>query len=271
MIKRPDLCYNTRSQKHKEEVMAKWYETGDQGAKKAKQIDEEAKARREAGSGPRRFWLEPDTAAKITFLDTPKFFFHEHNLKLEGRYFNYFTCIKDMDTCPICESGDRSSYVVVGTILSHKTWKDGEGNVHKIQKQLFVARGRARQKLMRQLEKRDEDLMFCIYEMARGSTPTEANTGEDMEFLKKVKKSQVKGLIPDSVLTDEVEDKDAYMKPFDYAKLFKPKTAKSLRAIVGGEDPTGAEEEEEPDQPEDAEEPGDEEEEGEVSSIDDLV
>lgn len=252
--------------------MTKWFQTGEAGSKRAKQIDEEQKARREAGSGPRRFWLEPDTAAKITFLDTPKFFFHEHNLKLEGRFFNYFTCIKDMDTCPICESGDRSSYVMVGTILSHKTWKDGEGNVHKIQKQLFVAKGKARQKMTRQIEKREEDLTFTVYEMARGSTPTEANTGEDIEFLKRLKKSQVKGLIPDSVIGDDFEDKDAYMKPFEYGKLFKPKTAKQLRAVVGGEAPTGTEEEEPEEQPEDAPETEEEEtEEGDVSSIDDLV
>ena len=245
---------------------AKWYQTGEAGAKRAKKIDKEQKARREQTRGPRRFWLESDTAAKVTFLDTPKFFFHEHNLKLEGRFFNYFTCLQDFDTCPICESGDRPSYVVAGTILSHKEWEDNDGNKHKIQKQLFVAKGRARQKLLRQIEKRDDDLAFCVYEHARGSSPTEANTGEDVEFIKRLKKSQVKSLIPQSILGDDETATD-YMKPFDYSDVFKPLTAKELRDIVGGEAPVGSEEEEEPEEETEEET----EETAEITDIDDLV
>lgn len=246
----------------------KWYQTGEEGEQRAKQIDKETKARRDQSRGPRRFWLDSDSAAKVTFLDTPKFFFHEHNLKLEGKYFNFFTCIKDMDTCPICESGDRASYVVAGTILSHKEWEDNDGNKHKIQKQLFVAKGRARQKLLRQIEKREDDMAFCVYEHARGSSPTEANTGEDVEFIKRLKKKQVKGLVPKSVLGDD-ETVDAFLKPYEYGEQFKPMTAKQLREIVGGEDPVGSEEEEEPEETE--EEENGEEETSEPTDIDDLV
>lgn len=103
-----------------------WYRTGEEGWAKAKQEDAEAKKRMEESRDPRknRFWLENDSAAKVTWLDTPSFFLHEHNLKINGRWGNYETCLKDFDTCPICESGQASSYIVVGTVISHKVWTD---------------------------------------------------------------------------------------------------------------------------------------------------
>lgn len=156
-----------------------WYQTGEKGWTKAKHEDAEAKKRMEEGRDPRknRFWLENDSAAKITFIDTPAFFLHEHNLKINGRWSNYETCLKDFDTCPICEAGQNSSYIVVGTIISHKVWTDRAGNKHANEKILFVAKGRARQRLLRQISLRDGDLTGCVYEMARGSSSTECSTG----------------------------------------------------------------------------------------------
>jgi len=120
-----------------------WFVTGKKGIDESRKVDDQAKARRDA-RGPMRFWLDYDSSAKLTFLDSPKFFCWEHNLKLQGRFNNFFTCIKDVDTCPLCEAGDNPSYVAVATVISHKKWKDSDGGVHQNQKMLFVAKGRAR-------------------------------------------------------------------------------------------------------------------------------
>jgi hypothetical protein len=247
-----------------------WYLKGEEGREKSSRVDKEQQERAAQQRGPMRFWLDNDSSAKGTFLDTPNFFFHEHNLKLAGKWFNYETCIKEFDTCPPCENGERSSYVVAGTILVHKPWKDRNDKQHKVRKMLFVAKGRARQRLLKQLDYRDGDLKFCVYELSRGTSNTEANTGEDFEFLKRLTKKQVKSLVPaDDILKDgkeDYEDVDDFLKPFDYEEMFAPKSAKDLRELVGGETPVGAEDDAPSEEPPDEEEPD-----GEVTSIDDLI
>lgn len=215
-----------------------WYQKGKAGKKRAEELDREAKARRDA-QGPRRFWLEYDSSAKATFLDTPSFFLLEHNLKIGNSFYNYFTCVQDMDTCPLCEAGENPSYILVGTVINHKKWTDKKDVVHQHEKQLFVAKGKAREHLLKQIERREDDLSFCIYELSRGSSSTECATGEDFEYLKRISKTnlaKVPGVIP--------EGKDeSYLTPFDYEKIFAPKSMKELRKLVGGDAPVGGEEE----------------------------
>ena len=244
-----------------------WYQKGKAGAKRAGEMDAAAQARRDA-KGPLRFWLETSSEAKVTFLDNPQFFLSEHNLKLGGKWHNFFTCIQELDTCPLCESGDNPGYVVVGTVINHKTFTDRDGKEHKNQKMLFVGKGKARQKLLKQIERREEDLKFCVYLMSRGPGSTECATGEDFEYLKRLTKTQLKKLIPEG-------EKEDWLEPFDYEKIFEPKSAEELRKIVGGAAPVGSEEEngdgngkEEKKGEEDEAEPSTED--GELS-IDDLI
>ena len=215
-------------------VMAKWFKTGKDGVDQAKREDEEAKQRRASSGGPSRLWLKPDSSAKVVFLDTPKFFFHEHNLKLNNKWGNYFTCLKDFDTCPICESGEHSSYCLVGTVIDTRQWEDKDGNSHKNEKRLFVAKGKARQRLLKQIERRDGDLRLAVLECSRGTGSTESSVGEDYEFLGKLPVAKVKKLLPAGEKASE------FFKPFNYEELFKPKSKEELRKLMGAPDPVGA-------------------------------
>ena len=229
-----------------------WYKTGKAGREMAKQEDAAAQARREQ-RGPMRFYLKSDTSCKITFLDTPEFFIREHNLKIGGKYFNYFTCLREFDTCPCCEEGDHPSTIVVGSIIAHNKWTDKEGKVHQNQKMLFVAKGKARQVLERKIEKRDGDLTGCVFEMSRGTTSTECSTGEDFEYLKTIDVKLLMKLAPKDKKGQP--DKD-YIKPFNYEELFAPKAASEIRRIIGVSAPVGSE--------------GDEPEEDEIPTWDEL-
>ena len=124
-----------------------WFQKGEAGRKQAESEDAAAEARRKARSGPQRFYLKNDTSAKSTFLDNPDFFLHEHNLKINGKFYNYFTCLKDIDTCPICDDGDQPSYIVVATIIDHRKFTK-EGKEYVNEKKLIVFKGRARQRIM---------------------------------------------------------------------------------------------------------------------------
>lgn len=211
---------------------ASWYHKGKDGVQVSKRVDEEARIRREQ-QGPMRFWLEKDSSAKVTLLDSPEFFMYEHNLEIAGKFFNHFTCIKEFDTCPLCESGDRPSFVVVATVINHKKYTDKEGKTRINQKQLLVAKGKARQVLLRQIERRDGDLKYCAYELTRGTVATECSSGEDQEFLGRLTKQKLEGLIP--------EGEDAsWLEPFDYEKIFAPKSQEELRKIVNMPAPVGS-------------------------------
>lgn len=220
----------------------KWFMRGEAGWNRSKKMEEESQKRREGSQGPRRLWMPKDSAAKVTFLDTPSFFVLEHTLprisNTGKKYYIQETCISDVDTCPVCESGDISSLVVVGTIINHKEWEDNAGNKHVNEKELFVGKRKARQRIQDQIGYRDGDLTYATYDVKRGSSQNEEATGEGFEFLKKLKKEQLKGFVPKG------EDQEEWLKPYDYEELFKPKSAEELRKIAGGEVPVGSAEEE---------------------------
>jgi len=81
--------------------------------------------------GPRRYWMKLGTEGNVTFVDddTQKlvvevegqkvrmdlpFMYHEHQLYLNGNWFNYFTCCHNQDDgsggkvkCPLCLAGEK--------------------------------------------------------------------------------------------------------------------------------------------------------------------
>lgn len=226
-----------RETPQKEKKKKSWFAEGQEGIAKSKQEDEVAKLRRE-NKAPWRFRLDSNEEAKITFLDSPKFFFREHNLQIGGRYGNFFTCLQDFDTCPI-DSMDQSSYVLAGTIIDHRELVDGKGVVYKNQKRLFVAKGKARENLVRQLDKKGE-LQYCVYEISRGSSPTECGTGKTMEFQKQLTRKQLEGFIPKDF---KPKKKESWLDPYDYSSIFAPKPPEELRKILGQAPPVGSAEE----------------------------
>lgn len=213
-----------------------WYATGKDGMTKSKQEDEAMKQRREQRKDmPWRFRLDSNEEhVKGTFLDSPKFFFREHNLKIGGKFGNYFTCLSDYESCPL-DSGDNPSYVVAGTIIDHREYEDSKGETHKNQKRLFIAKGKARERIVRLLESKGS-LEFCVVEFSRGSSPTECSTGEDIQFVRQLKKDQLKGFIPKGETLK-------WLEPWDYEKIFAPKPVEELRKMVGMAPPIGAGEE----------------------------
>jgi cobalamin biosynthesis protein CobT len=159
---------------------------------------------------------------------------HEHSVKIGKEFRNYFTCRKEMDTCPLCEAGYNTSYVLVATIISHKKWKDKSGKIHTNQKQLIVFKSKAREAILRRIKKNDGDITRCVFEMSRGTAQGECATGEDFELIKQLSPKEIKQLVPAG------EDVEKFLKPLDYAKLLAPKEIKELSKIAGQAAPIGS-------------------------------
>lgn len=210
---------------------AVWYSKGDDGFNKAQQIQEEAQSQ----YGPMRFWLKPQSSAKITFLDTEGFYFNEHNLKINGKWGNYYTCTKDFSECPLCDSGDRSGYVCAYTVIDHSEYITKSGKTIKNQKKLLVVRPSVMNKLARRREALDGNLTHHVFLFTRDKKE-ECSTGEDIEHIKLLSKADVLKFKPaDSKMSDE-----EFLAPFDYMKLFAPKSVEELRRISGQTAPVGA-------------------------------
>jgi hypothetical protein len=103
----------------------------------------------------RRFWMPPGSEKVLIFLDDEPFVFWEHNLKLNGSWRNWFTCLAPMGMeCPLCKLADT-------------TWE-------KVKRRALqrVAAG--------------DTLRGAMISIFRSSKPKSPAVGEEFEFVKMV-------------------------------------------------------------------------------------
>lgn len=93
-------------------------------------IEQRIKERQEQSGRLFRFFIKPDEETRIIFLDDNPPIIEEHNLKLNGKWGHFFTCLRVLgQKCPLCESGDRPYTVGFYTIVDrtvYKSKKDGK-------------------------------------------------------------------------------------------------------------------------------------------------
>jgi hypothetical protein len=211
--------------------MSDWYQTGNEGLETAKRIQEE----QAAGYGPMRFFLKPGNSAKVTFLDTEGFYFNEHNLFINNRWGNFYTCLRDFSECPMCDAGFKPGYVCAYTILDHSKY-EGKNGIIQHRKKLLVVRPSVMNKLARRRETLEGNLTLAVLRFTRDSKD-ECNTGEDIEFAKRLSREDVLKFKP----SDSKESDEEFLKPYDYMTLFAPKPVEELRRVSGQSAPVGAE------------------------------
>lgn len=213
----------------------KWFSTGKDGEERSQQMAEESAKNAEG----QRFWLKPGTSTKIIFLDSEMFYIHEHNLFMNNRWNNFFTCLQDFDNCPLCEAGHKAYYCAICTIIDTSEYQSKRLNrVVKNQRKLLVLKQKALAKLKkrRDSEKVGGDLTLAVFEVARG-TGEDPSSGDDWDFLKTLDAKQLRSLAPKELKTKE--EIAAWMTPFDYEELMAPKSADQLRKLVGIAAPVG--------------------------------
>lgn len=211
-----------------------WYQSGAEAEKKVDVEDAAKKARKAEMDEKRknaiyRFWMKSDTRQHITFLDdvtspfgynTP-FIFQEHNVQLNGRWNNFFTCIEGIphpetgvkQTCPLCKEGLQPQLVAAYTVIDHNEWTDKKSKVHVDEPKLFVCKTPV-QKTLRHAAAKRGGLRGWKVEASRGDGNSAA-TGSEFDF---------------EVQSDAFAD--VALK--DYREVFKPKTAEELQKILGG-------------------------------------
>lgn len=227
------VALSDKDNKERELIMS-WYNTGEEGAAKAK---DEAEQRAKDFSGPQRFWLAPDKSTKFVLLDSAGFFFKEHNYNKGGSWLNWETCLDDIgeEECPFCEGDYRYSFVAAFTIIDLSKYKSKKtGELVSARKKLIIFKSTAQSKILKQKERHENDLKGCVFETTR-YTKKECSTGEDFDFIKRATMEEIKELCPSG------EDAEEFVKPYNYMEVFKPKSAEELRRILGLAAPVGSE------------------------------
>jgi len=189
-----------------------WFDMGYDGLDEA---DEEYSKR--MSDEIQRFYLKPKEEKEVVFETDDPLCFWEHQLYLEGSWFNYFTCKKaSADGCEICNGGDKPSYVgvyIVRNLTGFKT-KKGQGGIGR--RELFVGK----RKTLRQIQKfkdRRGTLVGKKFAVSRADDNS-PNCGDTFDYLDDVELS---------TLPDPGHEMPKLMD------LFKPLSNAELKALLG--------------------------------------
>lgn len=185
-----------------------------------------------------RFRIPTGANTSVTFLDGDLTddgvldipMYHEHQIHMNGRWDNWFVCVQDEGSCPLCEGGDEPALVGALTIIDHSEWKDKKGNMHKDERKLFIAKFATIQMLQVLATKRG-GLTGCTFDVYRSSEKRSPNVGTTFDFTEKHTPTGLKKKYKDDAT------------PYDYEEVLTYLPADELRKMgfgvtgVGGEKP----------------------------------
>lgn len=216
----------------------KFLKTGSAIQDELKKADEQKAIRDAQREIPFRYFLKTGEKGLITFLDgglredgtVKSVAWWEHNLKLNGKWGNHFSCTQGQDEpCPICQGGVQPTLMFAFTVLNHVPYsKDNKTYVN--QRKLFACTSETYRYLESIATKRG-GLAGCRFEVLRTGDKA-ARVGSHFDFEEKHKTlgeiAAKYGLKAEDVM------------PFDYDKAISYKTAEELRKLGFGTAPLGA-------------------------------
>jgi hypothetical protein len=239
-----------------------WYSTGfskDSGGGKSDMLTWE----------PDRVWMPAKESRDFVFVDDAPFTFDEHNLKLNGNWKNWITCL-----APVTEDGEPNCCQIAGkdsryrvsmmTIVDTSKWTDKKGNARQYEIKVLPAKFKTSQKLdrkMTDLAKDGKSIVGRLYRVTRETDKSPA-VGDDYEYTRDVDMTKLfdlvvyKGKKLADLYTAADESAEAYAKlsrvfaiskgadgkivrklvPFRYDAIYAPKTAKEVKELLGGFD-----------------------------------
>jgi hypothetical protein len=234
------------------------------------------------GGGPWRFYLKddrlvdpntktednpagiPNNESGIIILDNriediPGF--HEHNLKIGGKWGNFEICPQEWAHCPICEGGDRPYYACFFSVLVLRPWRSKDGKKDGLSTKMLLAVKSSQMGKMEEVltaaVKRNGQLRGTFLYMKRDlgnknaasiGEPSILDNGSLFDFYTEDELNESFGHDAErspqgKVLKDENED----ITPFNYDELFPKPDVTALRQRYGGRVQPGSREETEAD------------------------
>jgi hypothetical protein len=203
-----------------------WYKHGssDEDRKKAK---EETPSRT-----PTRLWLNAGEEKKIIILDDEDFCLYEHHMKINGKWGNFFTCLKGHDgedACPLCMSGVARQFTSFVTVIDCTGFKGKDGKMVKYRRSLFAMSPTIGDRFAA-LREKHTTLVNCLMEIKRTSDNA-PRLGDVWEIVK----HNIDVESDDKLRWKSRKDGKMHVpEPFEYLKIFAPKTEAELKSLASG-------------------------------------
>lgn len=196
-----------------------WFLRGEDGLHEKERQDAVTRMRKEKGVP--RFRLKPGEGARIVFIDSEGFYINEHNLAIDGKFGNYFTCTKDFETCgcPVCDSGRNDKKAVLTgyyTIIDTREFTKRDGTKTKNTKVLYPAKSSVI-KMLADKKKTYGTLNGLVFDVRR-YTEKDPNCGISIDYVGRLQ----------SITAKFGEGSDV---PFDYEKVLAMPTPEEFKAI----------------------------------------
>jgi len=214
---------------------ASWAKSGAAANAEMQKYEKEIAIQQELNKRMWRFWLTDGEEGRITFVDgdilpdntIDYFMYYEHNLMLNGKWGNTFVCTKDIEPCPLCEAGDRSSFVGVFTVIDHREYKSKDGKIFKDVPKLFVAK-KDTIKTLQMLGAKRGGLSGCTFDVPRSGDKS-PSVGSIFDFLEK---TPVEDLKKKYVRKNDKGVIETFFVPASYEHECQYRTADELRAAI---------------------------------------
>ena len=212
-----------------------WAKKGSAAVAEMAKYEKEVAIQQEMNKRMWRFWLPEGEEARITFVDgtisadgnIDFFTYYEHNLMLNGKWGNTFVCTKDVEPCPICEAGDRSSFVGAFTVIDHREFKAKDGKIYKDSPRLFICK-KDTIKMLQILGSKRGGLAGCTFDVTRTGEKS-ASVGSMYDF---IEKTAVEELQKKYVRKNADGKIETFFVPADYYKECQYRTAAELREAI---------------------------------------
>jgi hypothetical protein len=153
--------------------------------------DVEKEAKKTRVFTPFRFWMKPNTKTKLTFVNDLPFSFFEHQLKINGKWQNFFTCKRK--ECPLCKAGNTANKMYAWVVVDHTTWTDNKGNQHQDEVRLFVCKAKPALR-MQKLREKNDGLRGLRVEIERVGEGFSYSTGDQIDADEKYSEEKIKTL-----------------------------------------------------------------------------
>jgi len=213
-----------------------WARTGAAAHAEAEKHEKEQKAKAEQTRRVWRFGLKEGMEGRITFVDgllgadgmVDYFLYYEHHLMLNGSWGHFYTCIKDMEPCPICGANDSPALVGAFTVIDHTPYTSKKGVVYVDMPKLFIAKPTTLKQLQILGGKRG-GLAGCTFDVVRSGDKS-PGVGSMFDFIEKQEIDVLKKKY--SRVDPETKKTICFFVPLDYTKECAPLSAEEIRKEI---------------------------------------
>lgn len=211
--------------------MSDWYQEG------SSKDDREKAASETPNWMPFEFFLREGETKRIIIVDDTDFCLWRHSVKLGEKKFVQLTCRAGMDGgagCPLCAMGNNRRYYGFVTIIDTIGYKAANGEQKgKYMRYLFPMPNRDLERFIA-LRTKHTSLVGALIDVQR--TSKDASRLGDMWDIVYADGKPVMGpqILEDKKLAYKSK-KDGKLyppEPFDYRKIFEPKTEGEIKAIL---------------------------------------